>query len=260
MPRPSAVVASPDLGIDVSDADALVGDVKDPKTFYSVAPPKKTGTMPTVALAPGSSAYPEGYHAGDGGGLPAIDVDLVTGNIKYGKTIFNVAGHTDVRNVSDANALVGEVKTGRTFYAVGGAKKTGTFTPEEQTIAGGTLRHSNDPEHYASPYDVWVKVKEIKLNASYAGIRVKFDMRAQGVVQLIYGRIYKNGAATGTERSQTSGTVTYTEDLSNFLVNDLLQVYGKANSGGAGTFCHLSNFRIYYDFEDLRDPPTNQDP
>lgn len=111
----------------ITQGSALVGEVMQGETFYAGSSILLTGTLPTVALAPGSSAYPQGYHVGDGGGLPAIDGDLVTANIKNGIIIFNVAGHVDVRNVSDANALVAEVKTGRTFYAVGGARKTGTM-------------------------------------------------------------------------------------------------------------------------------------
>ena len=93
----------PAPGVNVSDADALITEVIDPKTFYSVAPPKKTGTMPTVALAPDSSAYPAGYHAGDVGGLPAVDGDLVAGNIKDGVTIFDVLG-------TFANTLAEDIK------------------------------------------------------------------------------------------------------------------------------------------------------
>lgn len=77
--------------MDVSDADAAVGDVKDPKTFYSVAAPRKTGTMPTVALDPALNAYPAGYHAG-AASLTAVDADLAVGNIKSGVTIFGVLG------------------------------------------------------------------------------------------------------------------------------------------------------------------------
>lgn len=128
-------------GTDISDADAVVGEVKDGKFFYSVEEPIKEGTMPTVAVAPGSSAYPAGYHAGDGGGLPAIDADLVTGNIKATITIFNILGHTDVRNVSDADLVEAEAPTGKTFYAVGGARKTGsgtkTLSPANETVAAG---------------------------------------------------------------------------------------------------------------------------
>jgi len=111
---------------DIADADAVLADVKNGKTFYSVTGGRKTGNLATVALAAGANAYPAGYHVG-AASLTAVDGDLVTGSIKFGVTIFGVAGHTNVRDVSDANALVGEVKNGRTFYAVGGARKTGTM-------------------------------------------------------------------------------------------------------------------------------------
>ncbi len=83
---------SPPVGIDISDADAVEADVREPKTFYSIAPPKKTGTMPTVTLDPDLNDYPEDYHAGNPGGLSAVDVDLIADNIKQGVTIFGVAG------------------------------------------------------------------------------------------------------------------------------------------------------------------------
>lgn len=78
-------------GVDVSDADALVTDVKDPKTFYSVAAPRKTGTMLTVALADDNPAYPAGYHAG-AASLAAVDAHLAVGNIKQGVSIFGFPG------------------------------------------------------------------------------------------------------------------------------------------------------------------------
>jgi hypothetical protein len=83
---------SPPVGIDISDADAVEADVKVPKTFYSIEPPKKTGTMPTVTLDPDLNDYPEGYHAGNPGGLSDVDLDLIASNIKQGVTIFGVPG------------------------------------------------------------------------------------------------------------------------------------------------------------------------
>ena len=84
-------IAKP-AGADVSDADAAVGEVLDPKTFYSVAPPRKTGTMPTVAITAANDDYPAGYHAGNVGGLDAIDPNLASANIKSGVTIFGFLG------------------------------------------------------------------------------------------------------------------------------------------------------------------------
>jgi len=83
---------TPAPGVNVSDADAAVGDVKDGKFFYSVEQPRKEGTMPTEAIAAGAETYAPGYHAGNVGGLSAIDADLAVGNIKKDVDIFGVTG------------------------------------------------------------------------------------------------------------------------------------------------------------------------
>lgn len=79
-------------GVDVSDADALETDVKAGKTFYSVEAPRKEGTMPTKAIVAGAETYEEGYHAGNPGGLSAIEPDLAPANIKKGVDIFGKVG------------------------------------------------------------------------------------------------------------------------------------------------------------------------
>ncbi len=78
-------------GVNISDANAAVHEVAAGKTFYSVAVPKKTGTMASVALDPALNAYPAGYHAG-APSLTDVDADLVPGNVRLGKTIFGVDG------------------------------------------------------------------------------------------------------------------------------------------------------------------------
>ncbi len=115
-------------GILALTGDANVGDVLDGLFFYKDDPAVRLeGTMPTVAIIAASNAYPAGHHVGNVGGLDAIDLDLVTANIKNGITIFNVVGDVDVRDVSDANSVLADVKAGKTFYAVGGARKTGNL-------------------------------------------------------------------------------------------------------------------------------------
>jgi hypothetical protein len=79
-------------GVDVSDADALVSDVKAPKTFYSIAPPRKLGTMPTVTVVAGSNTYPQGYHAGDALGLKHKEPNLQAAFISAGVNIFGTIG------------------------------------------------------------------------------------------------------------------------------------------------------------------------
>lgn len=79
-----------DAGVDVSDADAAVGDVKESKTFYSVAEPRKTGTLPTKTLSAANETVEAGYYAATT--LSAVDVDLAVGNIKKDVNIFGKVG------------------------------------------------------------------------------------------------------------------------------------------------------------------------
>ncbi len=78
-------------GVNISDANAAVSEVAAGKTFYSVAVPKKTGTMASVTLDHALNAYPTGHHAG-APSLTAVDSNLIPSNIKLGKMIFGVVG------------------------------------------------------------------------------------------------------------------------------------------------------------------------
>lgn len=89
-----STVLSWTYGIDISGANAAVGEVVAPKTFFAGAPPVKTGTMANVTLAHASNAYPTGYHAG-AASLTAIDPFLNSFNILFGVTIFGVDGIAD---------------------------------------------------------------------------------------------------------------------------------------------------------------------
>lgn len=72
--------------------DALVANVLSPKTFYAGSTVLLTGVMPTVAIVAANDNYPAGCHAGNVGGLDAIDTDLAPANIKAGVTIFGKVG------------------------------------------------------------------------------------------------------------------------------------------------------------------------
>lgn len=110
---------------DISDADAVEAEVRAGIYFYSITGARKTGTLPDKSLNPANQTVEAGYYTATT--LSAIDGDLVSGSIKSGVTIFGVTGSDDVRDVSDADALASEVLEGKTFYAVGGARKTGTY-------------------------------------------------------------------------------------------------------------------------------------
>lgn len=88
-------------GTDISDADAIVGDVLTGKTFYAGTEPIKTGTMPNrgevdtdITTKAQVVTIQDGYH--DGNGIVQISATeqakIIDGNIKDGITILGVTG------------------------------------------------------------------------------------------------------------------------------------------------------------------------
>jgi hypothetical protein len=172
----------------ISEGTAAVGDVKDPETFYAGSTALKTGTMPTVAVAPASSAYPAGYHAGDVGGLPAIDADLATANIKSGATIFNVAGAATVQDIADGDLTVAEALTGKKFYAVTGGVKTGTAALAENANAENTWIGT------ASTDIIYPKYDSVALNATILSGSITTTKRTMIVVVAVIVHPYPLGS------------------------------------------------------------------
>lgn len=104
-------------------------------------------------------------------------------------------------------------------YAVGPYVITASYLEESDTT-GGT----------------YVKKKEILIDRPGA-IRVYFEIRSSQAGQAVYGRIYKNGAAWGTER--VNNTTTYAgwdEDFSDYEVGDLIQLYVRS-FGTTSVYC-----------------------
>lgn len=164
----------------------------------------------------------------------AGDADLVAGNIKSGVNIFGVAGTF----TSDATAVAGNILNGKTAY-VNGSKITGTFPV--YTAGTHIIAYSDKiKSSYGSSYQ---KVKEITIKS--AGVyRIYFTLK-NTIYFEVYGRIYKNGVAYGTQRSiiPPFGEIVgqeFTQDLS-FAANDLVQIYVRTNGD---SYAYVTNFRI----------------
>jgi len=112
--------------------------------------------------------------------------------------------------------------------------------------AGDVLIGSNDttvePDNSLTDY---TKVREMFIGKG-GTLRIKFDMRTENAAAMVYGRIYRNGAAAGTEQTSESETyATKSEDIAGWSPGDLVQLYVKTSSGAVGI--HRKNFRIYTD-------------
>ncbi len=156
-----AVVANAKpVPLNVSDANAAVGDVLAPQTFYSVAAPKKTGTMPSkvgsaTIFTPTTSdqAITQGYYGGAvGDGKVSGDANLVAAKIATGVTIFGVAGsYTGVGTAAAAQVLTGYTFSNATLSGASGSMPNSSYssvvtptTSQQQITAGYHAGTGND--------------------------------------------------------------------------------------------------------------------
>ncbi|MEI7591164.1 MAG: DUF1566 domain-containing protein, partial [Deltaproteobacteria bacterium] len=80
---------------------------------------------------------PDGLYSGSKTAT-ANDVNLVTGNIKAGTTIFGVAGKTEVVDTTTGDAVAGDILSGKKAW-VDGAETTGTITTQTLSNANDTV-------------------------------------------------------------------------------------------------------------------------
>lgn len=122
------------------------------------------------------------------------------------------------------------------------------------TNVGDTLLHSNAASA-STQSTTYTKLKEV-LITSWGYLRIKFTTNnSEGVADPVIGRIYKNGVAIGTERSNnTEGLVTYSEDFDQLKPGDLLQIYLKTTLGNAPMA--ITNFIFYWDSTGQTNPYT----
>ncbi|MEK7549192.1 MAG: hypothetical protein AAB496_01755, partial [Patescibacteria group bacterium] len=87
----------------------------------------------------------------------------------------------------------------------------------------------------------YVKLKETKIGVG-GTLRIKFSIK--GIGGPLYGRIYRNGVAVGTERNTSSDTyVEFSEDIGGWSAGDLVQVY--AHRTGSLTSVDIQGLNIY---------------
>lgn len=111
---------------------------------------------------------------------------------------------------------------------------------ESYVVEAGNILEVASADENTTTSTTYVKTKEARLGRA-GTYRVKFDLKS-GSTNTVYGQIYKDGVALGTERTKAVATYeTFSEDLE-FEVGDLVQLYIKATSGET---CYIENFEIY---------------
>lgn len=137
-----------------------------------------------------------------------------------------------------------------------GARNAAIASTYIQATAGDFIVRENNTTRSKTLSDTgtntYEKLKEMGVDKT-GTLRIKFSARATGWISghngTAYFRIYKNGAAVGTERSITFTTSSWvsnswTEDLS-FTEGDLVQIYARGfTSTGEGGTLEITAFSV----------------
>ena len=119
----------------------------------------------------------------------------------------------------------------------------GSITPAKlggkyYRMSSGTYVTDDTAETTTSPHNVYQLKKEFTLPGDFPSnttLRIQFQITSTNAGYTTYARIYKNGAAVGTERSTTSGEyVSYDEDITGWSAGDKIQLYIRCSADSAG--------------------------
>jgi len=113
-------------------------------------------------------------------------------------------------------------------------------------VPSDVLLGYDDPETSTSGgVYTWLKTIMVPDHIIYANLRISFRIYKGYNPGTVYGKIYKNGVAIGTEFSTTSSDPSVVpEDIAGWEAGDLIEMWGKQVGG---TTMYMNNFRIYGD-------------
>ena len=155
-------------------------------------------------------------------------------------TSITPAQHAGRHVIGGADPLVDPLLLHASRHEIGGADAISSGY-----ITSGTdiMIADNPVENYGSDTATYKKIKEIVLHSTPASIKLTFGLRSNVAGKTAYGRIYRNGAAVGTERTVV-GTVptAFEEIISGWSNGDLLQLY--VHGDGSTHRANCLEFRI----------------
>ncbi len=186
----------------------------------------------------GAFSIPEGYHNGLGKVNQALStkgaatitpstVDQAIAANQYLTGIQTIKG--------DADLIGGNILDGKDIFGIVGTVLRDPFT----TLSPGTwydLASISSAQWYTGSTEYIPITQSIKVLRA-GTVRVAFELVKSGMyATAVYGRVYKNGVAIGTERSITAdgAVTTFTQDFA-ANVNDVFTIYYKRAAGSAVT-------------------------
>ncbi|MDN5318003.1 MAG: hypothetical protein PWR08_2128, partial [Thermoanaerobacterium sp.] len=143
-----------------------------------------------------------------------------------------------IKNVDGAGSgLDADLWRGKSFLDVG-----------FEYQAGNNIVVYNDSDSVSTPATSYTEKKACIIGRG-GTVRISFTLDSLSSSTTVYGRIYKNGVAVGTERSTTSTKpVVFTEDIA-VSQNDRISLYLRTSSNRDGNLARSREFviRVNYD-------------
>ncbi|MDQ7799567.1 MAG: hypothetical protein RDU76_11610 [Candidatus Edwardsbacteria bacterium] len=194
---------------------------------------------------PQPGELPENAHATAGAGYAIWDFGTVIPHAGPG-----IDAHTAIQGIiqppSDARWAKIEIIIGATtgyVYLDALEVYQPDFDDRDYISASANLKISLDTEKSSVSTD-YVKAKEFRVY-QHGIYTVKFDLKRGAAPYIVYGRIYKNGIAYGTEQSDNTGSyVVKTADLE-FGQGDTIELWIKASNASSGAY--VQNFQLFFD-------------
>lgn len=178
-------------------------------------------------------------------------INTITSNL-VGDVTGDITGNADTATTWATGrtiTLTGEVTGVSAAFDGSGNLSFATVVADDQIdmanlapVAAGDQYVFWDDTQYKPTTNFPTYAKRFECTVPYDGtFRIRFTLEGTH-----YGRIYKNGSAVGTERAESVGPTTYSEDLA-FVAGDLLQIYNHASSDGVGASDFLTGIKISCD-------------
>ena len=224
--------------------------IVNPKNLKSSVYYTKLPSSDEKAALAGTSGTPSGTNK-----FVTNDDTATSGNSKVirsdanGKISDSLLGLTTAGDItySDGTELqrlsIGSIN--KVLISTGTTPSWSSNSPRMVMTVSDTLQLSADTERIEdNNSDSYFLVKEFQIFKT-GDIRVKFDLKTSNS-NTVNGRIYKNGVAIGTVRSNsTINYVTYSEDFTGIAYGDKIQLY-LSDTTQYNTRAYCQNFRIYY--------------
>jgi|GEM_PF-1157908 len=178
---------------------------------------------------------------GEGGEI--LTGDAIAANVLATKTFYKDNPTTKLTGAMPDLAATNIQSSFTEDVTIPDGYRNGSGKVLQPLVRAGDFPCYTDDRGSVSPYESYAKYRDVIVSKT-GTYRVSFKLQVGNTMYTVYGRIYKNGVAVGTERiCSVTSTITFTEDLY-LIAGDHVQLYARMLSGANGGTVYGFNITI----------------